>query len=95
MDPITATVVEIRDWMVERIAAYTEMSTDDVDPTADLVDVGIDSLHKAEIGLEIEEMFKIELEPEFFRRCVTIDDVAKALHDQVHAEEAGRLGEPE
>jgi acyl carrier protein len=94
MDALSATVTEIRDWLVERVAAYTEMPTDDVDPTADLVDLGMDSLNRVEIGLEIEEIFKFELEPEFFRRCVTIDDVAEALHAQVHADPAAP-GEPE
>ena len=37
------------------------------------------------IGLTIEETFEFEIEPDFFSHCLTIDDVAKAVHHRVHA----------
>jgi polyketide synthase PksN len=89
MDVTTATVRDIRDWLTERIAKYVDLPPDEVDPTENLVDFGVDSLSKAELELEIEELFQLEVEPEFFRHCLTIEDVAKALHDRVRAREIG------
>jgi acyl carrier protein len=91
MDVATATVAEIRDWLTERIATFLEISPEDIDATENLAHFGVDSMSMVALGLSIEELFEFEIEPDFFRRCLTIDDVAKVLHDRPHVppEETG------
>ena len=85
MDVAIATVGEIRDWLIENLATYMERLPEDLDPAENLAQLGVDSMSMVVLGVNIEEAFKFEIEQDFFRTCKTIDGVAAALHDRVHA----------
>jgi acyl carrier protein len=84
MDVAIATVGEIRDWLIENLATYMERLPEDLDPTENLAKLGVDSMSMVVLGVSIEELFKFEIEQDFFRTCKTLDGVAVALHDRVH-----------
>jgi acyl carrier protein len=79
------TVDEIRDWLTETVASYLEIPTDDIDPEAELVQYGIDSMYKLELADAIIEVFQTELGEEFFQHEPTIDGIAAWLHTVVSA----------
>ena len=85
MEALTATLTEIREWLTEYLAARLERSPEEMDTTENLAHSGVDSLTMVALGLSIEETFEFEIEPDFFSQCLTIDDVAKAVHHRVHA----------
>jgi acyl carrier protein len=85
MEAITATLTEIREWLTQYLAARLERSPGEMDTTENLAHSGVDSLTMVALGLSIEETFEFEIEPDFFSGGLTIDDVAKAVHDRVHA----------
>ncbi|AGL16506.1 acyl carrier protein [Actinoplanes sp. N902-109] len=91
MDPRTATLTEIRTWLTDFLAAKLEREPEEMDTTEHLMHSGVDSLTMVALGLNLEETFGFEIEPDFFAQFSTIDEVAKAVHDRVHSQgrEAG------
>jgi acyl carrier protein len=85
MEARTATLTEIRTWLTDYLAAKLERSPEEMDTTENLMHSGVDSLTMVALGLSIEETFEFEIEPDFFSRFSTIDEVAKAAHDRVHS----------
>lgn len=54
----TGTVVEeVRDWMIGRVAFYLERTPEDIDPDAELVELGLDSVYALTLSGDVEERF--------------------------------------
>jgi acyl carrier protein len=83
MEARTATDAEIRGWLTDFLAAKLERTPEEMDSTEVLTHSGVDSLTMATLGLAIEDTFDVEIEPDFFARYLTIDDVAGTLYDRV------------
>jgi acyl carrier protein len=85
MEARTATLTEIRNWLTDYLAAKLERSPEEIDTTENLMHSGVDSLTMVALGLNIEDTFEFEIEPDFFSHFSTIDEVAKAAHDRLHS----------
>ncbi|TDD40126.1 acyl carrier protein [Actinomadura sp. KC06] len=53
----------IRDWLIERVAFYTERAPDAVDPDVQIVELGLDSVYALNLCGDIEDEFGFEVEP--------------------------------
>jgi acyl carrier protein len=76
----TATLAEITDWLTGRVAFYLETSPADVSRSAQLVDLGFDSVYAMTLGGDIEEHLGLEVEPTVAWDHPTIDALAAYLH---------------
>lgn len=59
----TPTVNSVRDWLVDRVAFYLELSPSDVAMDAPMVDMGLDSVYAMTLSGDIEEHFGLIVEP--------------------------------
>jgi acyl carrier protein len=76
----STTLAEITDWLTGRVAFYLEMSPADVSRSAQLVDLGFDSVYAMTLGGDIEEHLGLEVEPTVAWDHPTIDALAAYLH---------------
>ncbi|WP_068269098.1 acyl carrier protein [Aldersonia kunmingensis] len=53
----------IQDWLVTRIADYTERTPHQLDPTVPLAELGIDSVSAVTLCGEIEDRWMIDIDP--------------------------------
>ncbi|MEU7436132.1 acyl carrier protein [Streptomyces sioyaensis] len=90
----TVTVEFLEEWITERIADYLEISVDDIEVDENITHYGVDSLARATLGADIEDEFGVEVEPDFFKDRVTIQDIAAGL-PQITGEPAAGGREPE
>jgi len=63
---------------IKKIVA-SKVKTNDVDPKADLSSLGLDSLDKAEIMINIEDEFGIEFSEDEMTKIKTIDDLLSVI----------------
>ncbi|MFQ6394484.1 acyl carrier protein [Nocardia sp. KC 131] len=69
----------IRDWLIGRIADYTERASHQVDPTIPLAELGLDSVSAVTLCGEIEDRWSLDLEPTLVFDYPTIVDIAAYL----------------
>ncbi|WP_040866274.1 acyl carrier protein [Nocardia exalbida] len=69
----------IRDWLVERVADYTERAPHEVDPVVPLAELGMDSVSAVSLCGEIEDRWSLELDPVLVFEYPTIADIAAYL----------------
>jgi len=77
----TATVAEIRQWLIGQTAAFLERAVEDIEPEVELVHYGITSLDKVELGEAIHDEFGVELGDDFLWEYPAIEHAAKRLHE--------------
>ena len=70
---------EIRGWLIERLALYTEQPADQVDPEAPLVDAGLDSVFAFALCGEIEDVLGLSVEPVLLWEVETLAELATHL----------------
>jgi acyl carrier protein len=66
----------IEDWLVERVADYTERAARDVDPVVPLAELGLDSVSAVNLCGEIEDRWSLEVDPVLVFEYPTIADIA-------------------
>jgi len=66
---------------VKKIVA-SKIKAEDVDPKADLSSLGLDSLDKAEIMINIEDEFGIEFSEDEMGKIKTIDDLLAVIRSK-------------
>ncbi|MBF6194194.1 acyl carrier protein [Nocardia implantans] len=66
----------IQDWLVERVADYTERAPHEVDPVVPLAELGLDSVSAVGLCGEIEERWSLEADPTLVFEYPTIADIA-------------------
>lgn len=66
---------------VKKIVA-SKVKAEDVDPKADLSSLGLDSLDKAEIMINIEDEFGIEFTEDEMGKIKTIDDLLAVIRSK-------------
>ncbi|WP_063049915.1 acyl carrier protein [Nocardia arthritidis] len=66
----------IQDWLVERVADYTERAPHEVDPVVPLAELGLDSVSAVSLCGEIEDRWSLEVDPVLVFEYPTIADIA-------------------
>ncbi|WP_067809619.1 acyl carrier protein [Nocardia beijingensis] len=66
----------IQDWLVRRVADYTERAPHEVDPLVPLAELGLDSVSAVGLCGEIEERWSLEADPTLVFEYPTIADIA-------------------
>lgn len=66
-------------WLRERVAAYGDVSADDVDVNAQLTDLGMDSVYALTLCGDIEDTYNIDMDPSVIWDHDTIRSLADAL----------------
>ncbi|MFI9412899.1 acyl carrier protein [Nocardia gamkensis] len=69
----------IQDWLVERVADYTERAPHQVDPVVPLAELGMDSVSAVSLCGEIEDRWSLEVDPVLVFEYPTIADIAAYL----------------
>ncbi|MBF6078063.1 acyl carrier protein [Nocardia beijingensis] len=66
----------IQDWLVRRVADYTERAPHEVDPLVPLAELGLDSVSAVGLCGEIEERWSLEADPTLVFEYPTIAEIA-------------------
>jgi len=66
-------------WVTEQVAFYVEMSPQDIEPEADLVKYGMDSIRALTLSANVEDEFGIEVEATFAWDHRTVAHIAQYL----------------
>ncbi|WP_067465314.1 acyl carrier protein [Nocardia amamiensis] len=66
----------IEDWLVERVADYTERAPHQIDPAVPLAELGLDSVSAVNLCGEIEDQWSLEVDPTLVFEYPTIADIA-------------------
>ncbi|MBF6298956.1 acyl carrier protein [Nocardia amamiensis] len=66
----------IQDWLVERVADYTERAPHQIDPVVPLAELGLDSVSAVNLCGEIEDQWSLEVDPTLVFDYPTIADIA-------------------
>jgi acyl carrier protein len=69
----------LREWLRERVAAYGDVSAEDIDVDAQLTDLGLDSVYALTLCGDIEDTFNIDMDPSVIWDHETIRALADAL----------------
>lgn len=70
---------EIRAWLAERVAYYSDSPVEKVDPNTPLVDYGIDSVYVFALCGEIEDKLSLRVEPSLLWDVETVAELADRL----------------
>lgn len=70
---------EIRDWCIDRLAAFLDLPPTEIDPDKTLSDLGLDSANSVHFVIEIEAWLGIELTPEVVDDYPTVSALAAFL----------------
>ncbi|MET9027893.1 acyl carrier protein [Nocardia sp. NPDC004168] len=76
---ITVRPKTIEDWLVERVADYTERAPHEVDPSVPLAELGLDSVSAVNLCGEIEDRWSREVDPILVFEYPTIAGIAAYL----------------
>ncbi|MGY1896447.1 acyl carrier protein [Nocardia gipuzkoensis] len=69
----------IQEWLIERVADYTERAPHHVDPVVPLAELGLDSVSAVNLCGEIEDRWSLEVDPVLVFDYPTIADIAAYL----------------
>ncbi|MEV6364043.1 acyl carrier protein [Nocardia asteroides] len=79
----TTTPASIQDWLVERVADYTDRAPHQVDPATPLAELGMDSVSAVSLCGEIEDRWCLELDPTLVFDYPTIFAISAYLADEL------------
>ncbi|GIF02274.1 acyl carrier protein [Paractinoplanes rishiriensis] len=83
MTTTTRTEIEIADWLTERVAYYLETPAEGVDRSAQLSDLGFDSVYAMTLSGDIEEWLNIEIDATVAWDHPTVLALAGYLHERL------------
>lgn len=69
----------VRQWLIGRVAFYTERAPAEIDTSARLIDLGLDSVYGLTLGGDIEDEFDIEVEATLGWDHPTIEAITEFL----------------
>ncbi|WP_280304031.1 acyl carrier protein [Nocardia neocaledoniensis] len=72
----------IQDWLVERVADYTDRAAHQVNPSVPLAELGMDSVSAVSLCGEIEDRWYVEIDPTLVFDYPTIVAIAGFLADE-------------
>ncbi|MCJ0871759.1 acyl carrier protein [Streptomyces sp. AP-93] len=70
---------EIRDWLVHRVAYFLECPVSQIDATAHLVEIGLDSVYALTLCGDVEDRFGLLVEPTMAWDHPTVDAITVYL----------------
>jgi acyl carrier protein len=73
----------IQDWLIERVADYTERAPHQVDPTIPLAELGMDSVSAVALCGEIEDRWMLDIDPTLVFEYPTIAAIATYLTAEI------------
>lgn len=77
------TPVQLRQWLIERIAGYLETTPAQVDSRLPFVELGLDSVYALTLSGDIEDTFGIEVEPTMAWDHPTVAALADAIFEEL------------
>ncbi|MFC8386488.1 acyl carrier protein [Nocardia sp. NPDC057272] len=80
---ITTHATTTQDWLVERVADYTERAPHQVDPTIPLAELGMDSVSAVALCGEIEDRWMLDIDPTLVFEYPTIAAIATYLTAEI------------
>lgn len=80
---VGTSVPRIRDWLIERVAFYLEMTAEQVDPDQLLVEIGLDSVYAMSLCGDVEERFGLLVEPTMAWDHPTVNAIAEHLSGEL------------
>ena len=79
MTSVSATEAQIREWCTREVAQILGIAPDQIDAEAKFARLGLDSANSVQLALALEDMLKIELDPEIVFEHPTIASLARQL----------------
>ncbi|MEU4709550.1 acyl carrier protein [Nocardia salmonicida] len=73
----------VQDWLIERVADYTERAPHQVDPTIPLAELGMDSVSAVALCGEIEDRWMLDIDPTLVFEYPTIAAIATYLTAEI------------
>ena len=73
----------VQDWLVDRVADYTERAPHQVDPTIPLAELGMDSVSAVALCGEIEDRWMLDIDPTLVFEYPTIAAIATYLTAEI------------
>ncbi|MFF5035810.1 acyl carrier protein [Nocardia salmonicida] len=73
----------VQDWLVDRVADYTERAPHQVDPTIPLAELGMDSVSAVSLCGEIEDRWMLDIDPTLVFEYPTIAAIATYLTAEI------------
>lgn len=89
MQHLPETTEQLEAWLSERIAEYLDIEVEDIETDKDIAHYGIDSLAKATLGADIEDLLGVQVPDEYFRDRHTVESLAEGLPELIAAGAAG------
>ncbi|MEU4649223.1 acyl carrier protein [Nocardia fluminea] len=80
---ITTDTTTTQDWLIERVADYTERAPHQVDPTIPLAELGMDSVSAVALCGEIEDRWMLDIDPTLVFEYPTIAAIATYLTAEI------------
>ncbi|MFD3429161.1 acyl carrier protein [Nocardia fluminea] len=80
---ITTHTTTTQDWLIERVADYTERAPHQVDPTIPLAELGMDSVSAVALCGEIEDRWMLDIDPTLVFEYPTIAAIANYLTAEI------------
>ncbi|MEV0854637.1 acyl carrier protein [Nocardia fluminea] len=80
---ITTDATATQDWLIERVADYTERAAHQVDPTVPLAELGMDSVSAVALCGEIEDRWMLDIDPTLVFEYPTIAAIATYLTAEI------------
>ncbi|TCJ93546.1 acyl carrier protein [Nocardia alba] len=80
---ITTHSATTEDWLIERVADYTDRAPHQVDPTIPLAELGMDSVSAVALCGEIEDRWLLDIDPTLVFEYPTIAAIATYLTAEI------------
>lgn len=80
---ITTHATTTQDWLIERVADYTERAPHQVDPAIPLAELGMDSVSAVALCGEIEDRWMLDIDPTLVFEYPTIAAIATYLTAEI------------
>lgn len=82
-----ATIVEIQNWLINKVSSQLNISSSDIDITSELATYGLDSMDAVMISGELEDALDIELASTILWDYPTIESLSTFLHNSINSNE--------
>ncbi|MFE9789191.1 acyl carrier protein [Nocardia salmonicida] len=73
----------VQDWLIDRVADYTDRTPHQVDPTIPLAELGVDSVSAVALCGEIEDRWLLDIDPTLVFEYPTIAAIATYLTAEI------------
>lgn len=85
-----STAESLAPWLADRVAAYTKLSADEIDPTVPLANYGLDSVAALSLCGDIEDELDLVVEPTVAWDHPTVEALVAYLLDKLRPSSESR-----